>query len=255
MSQFDLYAAYYDLLYRDKDYGAEARYVNDLVKALAPAARSLFEMGCGTGGHAVEFAHLGYDVHGVDLSPAMIDRAQQRRATSAAMASRMSFERADVRKVRLGRRFDAAISLFHVVSYQTTTADLAAAFSTARAHLDVGGVFVFDCWYGPAVLTDRPRHIDKKAEDERICVHRRARPEMHVNLNCVDVHFDVSIVARGANEQRDVIEVHRMRYLFVPEIEHLLGAAGFERVDAQQWMTGRALDDTTWYACVRAVAR
>jgi SAM-dependent methyltransferase len=254
MSQFDLYAAYYDLLYRDKDYAAEASYVDALVRGVLPAARSLLELGCGTGGHAMELARLGYRVHGVDLSSGMVERAQQRRLASTELDSRLSFEQGDVRSVRIGRDFDAVISLFHVISYQTTNADLAAAFATARAHLKPGGVFAFDCWYGPAVLSDRPRQVEKQVRDEQIDVLRRTRPQMHVNLDCVDVHFDISIASRQSDDRREVRETHRMRYLFLPEIEHLLGEAGFARVEAQRWMTGQPLDDSAWYACIRAQA-
>ena len=35
------------------------------------------------------------------------------------------------------------ISLFHVMSYQTTNADLLAVFATAAAHLRPGGLFLF----------------------------------------------------------------------------------------------------------------
>jgi SAM-dependent methyltransferase len=254
MSQFNLYAAYYDLLYRDKDYAAEARYVDGLVKRALPTASSLLEMGCGTGGHAVELARLGYTVHGVDLSPGMVERAQQRGAASAEFRSQLSFEQGDVRSVRASRSFDAVISLFHVVSYQTTNADLAAVVATARAHLEPGGVLVFDCWYGPAVLSDRPRQVEKRVVDEHIEVVRRTRPEMHVNLDCVDVHFDIAIASRVSNDRRELRETHRMRYLFLPEIEHMLGEAGFAQVEAERWMTGQPLDDTAWYACIRARA-
>lgn len=254
MSQFDLYAAYYDLIYRDKDYAAEARYVDRLVRSEVPHARSLLELGCGTGGHAVELAGLGYEVHGVDLSAGMVERALCRRTVSGALAAHLSFEQGDIRCVRVGRRFDAVLSLFHVISYQTGNADLAAAFTTARAHLNLGGIYVFDCWYGPAVLSDRPRHVEKLVEDDRIRVRRRTRPEMLVNHNCVDVHFAVEISARRSGDRREVSETHRMRYLFLPEIEYLLGGSGFEIVQAQQWMTGHPLSDATWYACIAARA-
>ena len=254
MKAFDLYAACYDLLYRDKDYAAEARYVDQLVKAVVPQARCLLELGCGTGGHAVELARLGHTVHGVDLSAAMVERAGHRRSQAGELAARLSFDQGDVREVRVGRVFDAVISLFHVMSYQVTYADLAAALATARAHLQPGGALVFDCWYGPAVLSDRPRLAEKRVEDDQISVVRRTRPEMHVNRNCVDVRFDISVTSKDSELRREICETHRMRYLFLPEIEQLLGDAGFECVQAQRWMTGQPLDDTAWYACFSARA-
>ena len=46
MSQvFNAYAAYYDLLYRDKDYAAEADYVAGLVLQFAPEARTILDLG------------------------------------------------------------------------------------------------------------------------------------------------------------------------------------------------------------------
>ena len=49
---FAKYALCYDLLYRDKDYAAEAGYVGRLIRSATPAARSVLEFGCGTGRHA-----------------------------------------------------------------------------------------------------------------------------------------------------------------------------------------------------------
>ena len=46
------YARYYDLLYRDKDYAAAAEYVAGLIRKFHPSARSILELGSGTGIHA-----------------------------------------------------------------------------------------------------------------------------------------------------------------------------------------------------------
>lgn len=254
MSVFDLYAAYYDLLYRDKNYAAEADYVAILLDEVVPEAQAVLELGCGTGGHAVEFARRGLRVHGIDLSAEMVQRAEARRLDRTTHAERMSFEAADVRSFRSSERFDAVVSLFHVMSYQTSNADLLAALATARAHLNVGGAFLFDCWYGPAVLSDRPRTLSKQVSDDRIEVTRSTVSTMHVNENCVNVHFDIDIQSRDSAERRQIAEDHRMRYLFLPEIEQFLGMTGFRLGSAQSWMTRNVLDDRSWYACLVCVA-
>ena len=69
---FARYALCYDLLYRDKDYAAEAGYVGRLIRSATPAARSVLEFGCGTGRHARLLCTMGFDVHGVDRSPEMV---------------------------------------------------------------------------------------------------------------------------------------------------------------------------------------
>jgi SAM-dependent methyltransferase len=255
MTVFDLYAAYYDLLYHDKDYSGETAYLVTLIGEAAPHARSVLELGCGTGGHALQFAELGFQVHGIDLSDSMVARARLRCAAAAEpVAARLAFEVGDVRSFRAGRTFDAVVSLFHVMSYQTGNEDQAAAFATARGHLDTGGVFVFDFWYGPAVLTDRPRHVIKEVADERVEVRRETTPTMHVNSNRVDVRFDVDIASRSGDATRRLSEIHRMRYLFLPEIEQRLHDAGFALLSAQAWMTRQPLDDRSWYGCVVARA-
>ena len=67
MSVFAGYSRYYDLLYRDKDYAGEAEYIAALIKRYAPDAKTLMEIGSGTGAHAAELAEMGYEVAGVDM--------------------------------------------------------------------------------------------------------------------------------------------------------------------------------------------
>ncbi|MEX2016820.1 MAG: hypothetical protein WD873_09250 [Candidatus Hydrogenedentales bacterium] len=61
MSNFQKYAAFYDLLYRDKDYAAEAAYVAGTIRSAVPGARSILELGSGTGRHGRLLAGLGFD--------------------------------------------------------------------------------------------------------------------------------------------------------------------------------------------------
>ena len=256
---FDAYSKYYDLLYRDKDYAAEAEYVHGLLtRYFAPAgdgittggARSLLELGSGTGRHARLLNQHGYDVQGVERSDTMLARAR-----SLEVPGTVSFQQGDVRDVRLGRTYDAAISLFHVMSYLPTNADWIAALSTARAHLRPGGLFVFDVWYGPAVLTDRPTVRVKRMADEDTEIVRLAEPTLHPNENLVDVAYTVFIRQRKTGRVEELGEVHRMRYVFRPEVEQLCDATGFEVVRAEEWMTGRPAGFDTWGLCFVARVR
>ena len=139
---FDHYAHYYDLLYRDKDYAGEAKYDASHILKHNKNAKTILDLGCGTGAHAEQLARLGFSVVGVDLSPVMLSRAEARKAVlPTEIAERLVFIQGDVRNVRIGKQFDAVISLFHVMSYQTSNADLENAYATAAAHLNPGGVF------------------------------------------------------------------------------------------------------------------
>lgn len=247
---FDAYAAYYDLLYRDKDYPAEARYVQSLLRRHGVSAGDILELGCGTGKHAEMLGRLGFSIHGLDSSPSMVERARER--TPPDLASQLQFDVGDARSTRLNRPFDAVISLFHVTSYQTTNEDLAGMFATAAAHLRTGGLFVFDFWYGPGVLTDPPVERVKNLEDGLIQVTRTAKPTLRPNENIVDVHYEVVVKQNGSGRVADIEETHSMRYLFLPEVRWMLQTAGMELLQAERWMSQEDLGCGSWQAVVIA---
>jgi SAM-dependent methyltransferase len=245
---FDSYSRYYDLLYREKDYAGETAYLVAHLRRHAPRAGRILELGCGTGAHAAHLARAGYAVHGVDQSESMLARAAARKAVlPAEIAARLTFERGDARSVRTGAAFDAVISLFHVMSYQATNADLQAAFATAAAHLRPGGLFLFDFWYAPAVLTQRPEVRVKRLADSEIAVTRIAEPELRVNENVVDVNYAVFIEVKATGKVEQVRETHRMRYLSLPELALLSGGA-FEERATVAWMSESPPDAQSWAA-------
>jgi SAM-dependent methyltransferase len=247
MSQvFDVYARYYDLLYRDKDYAGESDYVAAQVREQAPQAKRILELGCGTGAHAEHLARMGYTVHGVDMSEAMLARAEIRKtALPPEVSARLSFEHGDVRTVRTGNIYDVVISLFHVMSYQTSNADLAAAFETASVHLQPGGLFLFDFWYGPAVLSQRPEVRIKRLEDGDIRVTRIAEPVMQVNEDVVEVNYTVLIEVKASMKIEQVKEQHRMRYLFLPELRCYFSGK-FSESRSHAWMEAVPPNVDTW---------
>src|SRR5262249_11360261 len=181
-SNFQKYSVYYDLLYRDKDYAAEAEYVARTIRSASPAARSILEFGSGTGRHGRLLAALGLDVHGIERSADMVAMAHAApRPPMSGASGSFTCEVGDLRSANIGQSFDAVIALFHVISYQTTNEDLQAAFRVAAHHLAPGGVFLFDVWHGPAVLTVQPKERIKSIEDDRFEVTRIARPELDSN--------------------------------------------------------------------------
>lgn len=249
MSVFGAYSRYYNLLYKDKDYTGEAEYVRDLITRYGPGARTVLDLGCGTGRHDMLLAQMGYDVTGIDRSDEMLAIANANLSALNSQPSSLNFLHGDIRTVSLQRTFDVVISLFHVISYQTTNEDITAAFATARAHLKPGGVFIFDCWYGPAVLTDRPEVRVKRLEDEKISVTRIAKPVMHANENLVDVEYQIILKNKKIGDIEEMSETHRMRYLFKPEMEHFARESGMSIVAVSEWLTGKEPGFDTWGVC------
>ncbi|PKN12859.1 MAG: SAM-dependent methyltransferase [Deltaproteobacteria bacterium HGW-Deltaproteobacteria-4] len=249
MNVFGAYSRYYNLFYKDKDYAGEAAYVHELIQKHRPGAKSVLDLGCGTGKHAFLLAKRGLEVAGVDRSAEMLAVANSQHTTLNPQQASLSFHQGDIRSIRLDRTFDTVVSLFHVMSYQTSNDDLKGAFATAREHLEPGGVFIFDCWYGPAVLTDRPVVRVKRVEDEEIAVTRIVEPVMFVNDNLVETNYQVLVRDKSTGAVEELYETHRMRYLFRPEIELLLQESGMTIIETSEWMSGRQPGFDTWGVC------
>lgn len=249
MSVFDSsYAAAYNLLYRDKDYAGEAKFVSGLIHKHLPEANTLLDLGAGTGRHDLEFAGLGYKVTGVERSTEMLEKAR------ASAGNRVAFHQGDVRDVRLGSQFDAVTSLFHVMSYQTANDDVRKAMETAREHTKPGGIFIFDFWYGPAVLFERPTTRIKRLEDERVSLTRLAEPVLRTEANLVEVHYELLVQEKGSAELKRFRERHDMRYFSLPDIRWIAEEGGWKLEEAGEWMTGAEPSEKSWgvYVVLRA---
>lgn len=257
MTIFEDYAQYYDALYQDKNYLAECDFLEKVFAAHAGTpVRSILDLGCGTGGHALPLACRGYAVTGVDRSQAMLAEAQ-RKAEALVRdqgSAAWNFLVGDIRGLVLGQTFDAVIAMFAVMSYMTSNADLLAALSTARRHLRPGGLLVFDAWFGPAVLAERPSDRFKmvQAADERIV--RFTSPILDILAHTVQVNYKVWRL-QGARLVDEVDEAHIMRYLFPQEIGHYLEDAHFRLLRLCPFMRlGETMTERSWNLSVVAEA-
>ncbi len=243
MEVFKDYASYYNAFYESKDYGAEAAQVNYLLKQHGENIEKVINFGCGTGKHDIELAKMGYSTSGIDLSSLMIDIAIE---NAKKENLDIEFSVADIRKFEPLTRYDAVISLFHVMSYQNRNEDILAAFRTARKALDKDGLFLFDAWYGPGVLSDKPSVRVKEVEDGKNKLVRIARPVMYDRKNLVDVCYEVFVIDKETGSTKTINEVHNMRYFFRPEIEFLLKEAGFELIDNLDCVTLKETSFNSW---------
>ena len=213
------YAAYYDLLYREKDYEAEAEYVTRTLRDAAPTMRTLLEFGSGTGRHGRLLAARGFEVLGIERSKSMVAAAQA--APQSAEAGSFNCQTGDISTVRIGRTFDAVIALFHVMSYQTTDTAIRRTFANAAMHLRAGGLFLFDVWHGPAVLKQAPDTRVKRVADANIRLTRTAKPELRSQDQIVIVRYTIVAESLRGERSETFEEEHRMRYFFPEEIASL----------------------------------
>ena len=251
MPIFKDYAAYYDLLYQNKDYEGESGYVDRLIKKYHPCAKTVLDLGCGTGRHAHSLAKRGYQVTGIERSESMLSVAKE---LEASRDGSLVFHQGDIRDFSLNQTFDAVISLFHVISYLEKNEDLEATLSNIRRHLDKGGIFIFDFWYGPAVLTDRPSTRHKMIENDVFKISRFADPVMFPNDNRVDVHYSLTVEHKKNGFVHDMKETHKMRYWFMPEILMFLERAQLEVFETGEWFSAKSPGFDTWVLLCTAKA-
>jgi SAM-dependent methyltransferase len=222
-SIFSNYSFLYDTFYADKSYLLENEFIKGLFSVNSKKIHTILDLGCGTGGHDLLLAEQGYQVTGVDLSDGMVKQAIDKN-TKAGLS--VEFIVGDIRDIRLGQTFDLVISMFAVMGYQTSNADFLAALTTAHSHLAPGGLFIFDTWYGPAVLRELPETRVKEFNVEGQRIIRMAMPEIDTLNNKVVVHYKILRLS-GNQVLEEIDEAHPMRYLFAPEVQLFAEKTGF----------------------------
>ncbi len=130
---------------------------------------------------------------------------------------KIEFLKKDIRTMNLHKKFDAIILMFAVFSYQTKNEDAQSVFRTIKSHLNPGGIFFFDCWFGPAVLNQKPTERTKKIKLGSEEIIRTAKPILDLMNNTVTVNY--SVFKKNADKTLNMIkENHAMRYFFPLEI-------------------------------------
>ena len=244
---FNQYGTYYDLLYKDKNYAAEADYVAATLRKAAPNVRDILEFGAGTGRHGRLLARERFNVVGVENSEAMVRSAPQDYETKDDFGEgSFSCEIGDIRSFETNLKFDAVISLFHVISYQTADRDLLKVFANAAHHLKQQGLFFFDVWHGPAVLAQEPAVRVKRVEDDNVRLIRLAEPFLDTAAQVVTVTYTLFVESKQSGKLQSLEERHEIRYFFPAEIEVFASQAGFSIERSEEFLTGATPSAETW---------
>lgn len=155
------------------DVHGEAAYVD----ALLPTGSTVLDAGCGTGRVAVELAHRGHRVIGVDSDPSMLAVAQR--------ATTVTWGLEDLAALDLRERFDLVVAAGNVMVFLSPGTEPEVVRGLTR-HLVPGGLLVsgwrtdrlsaarYDVWVEAAGLERVARHAtwsaDPWREDADWCV-------------------------------------------------------------------------------------
>jgi SAM-dependent methyltransferase len=125
---------------------ADARYnapevVDPMVEFLVEVAGggAALEFGIGTGRIALPLARRGVEVHGIDLSEAMVARLRTKPGGDA-----IAVKIGDFATTRVDRRFSLVYLVANTIMNLTTQEEQVACFHNAAEHLEAGGSFVIE---------------------------------------------------------------------------------------------------------------
>ncbi len=131
---------------------------------LAQDARSVLDLGCGTGTLAIAMAE-GREVVGVDPAAAMLEVARNQPGGGS-----VTWHLSDAQSLRLGRRFDLIVLTGHAFQVFLTEADQCSVLATIAAHLNPEGRFIFDTRNPAAEAWRRwtPEHSRQRLEHPKL---------------------------------------------------------------------------------------
>jgi len=138
---YNFVARFYDQLHGDAAPRMNRYARQKLLGDVLQRARSVCDLGCGTGTTAVELARRGLKVYALDLSPIMCRQAREK-ARRAGLPVRVIC--ADMRAFRLPAQVDVVTCEFNPLNHLPRRSDLARVARSVSRALRPGGHFYFD---------------------------------------------------------------------------------------------------------------
>ncbi len=189
--------------------------------------RSVVDIACGTGHHALRLARRGYRLTGLDLSVASIDFLRREAAAEGLPVTALI---GDMTDFRLPGPADAAICMQDSQGHLLTNDALVAHLRAVAANLRAGGVYVFDRlipnrWATPGI---RWRWTRRRGGITVRTTFRTLDGYDPVQQVCDEVmRFEIS----ENGDRRVVTQRHKTRIVFPQELRALVElAGGFEFV-------------------------
>lgn len=135
-------AKYYDLIFSRKDYSQESEFIRNIVKTKAPHAKSILDVGCGTGEHLNILKDEFEILWGLDLNKEIIEIAKSK-------SNKIKYPIGGMKDFKLNLKFDVITCLYSVFNYNLEPSDAVATLKNFKNHLKPNGVVII-ALYTPA---------------------------------------------------------------------------------------------------------
>lgn len=201
----------YHVLYPHRD-DAEAQQAVALIRQVAPwsPGQLVLDLACGAGRHAAELERAGARVVGLDLSPAMLLRAQRR--------VRAPLVRGDMRALPFRpRTFGLVVNLFTSFGYFRSDKEHGAVMHQVAEVLAPDGRFVIDY-----LNADQVRRTLRQGSEQVEQGDASARVKRRFSEEGLYVVKEIELRAENRSFQE------RVRLFTPAELEGLLTASGLE---------------------------
>jgi SAM-dependent methyltransferase len=251
MENMDFYesiSAYYDQIFP-----VDPLTVRFLAGRARPGARVL-DLACGTGGHALELARLGFRVTGVDLDQAMIRLAEAKAGKAAGRKAAVApdFRAMDMREA--GRRLEPGFGLVYCIGNSLVHLEseeaIGALLADCRRLLEADGELVVQIIHYDRILSRRILELPTLESDRPPL--RFSRRYDYAPGDSV-VQFRTELVVQEPAGPRKVANCVPLRILERAALEHLARSAGFRRLEAYGGFGGEPLgpDSLPLILCAR----
>lgn len=214
---YDALADWFEYLNDDCGYEEWSQYLISLLHTHGAGETGL-DIGCGSGYFTRKLQKAGYGMTGVDVSEAMLSRAQE---LSVQEGVRIPFVCADVAALRVPNRMDFAVALNDCFNY-IPPERLGKALKRVYGALKKGALFFFDVSTEEKLSSLPPVSVDDRDEVTYLSFPKREGRR---------VTMEVSLFVRGKDgryERRD--ETHTQYIYTKEELLSALAEAGFEPI-------------------------
>lgn len=208
------------------DLASRARPDFAFCKELAKSARSILDLGCGTGELATDLAS-NHDVTGVEPATAMLDIAKNR-----AGGEKINWIEADARNLKLDQRFDLIILTGHTFQVFLSDFDQNAVLATIERHLKPEGRFIFD--------SRNPNYTQPKTRERSDTTRHLSHPQLGeieaYNKSSYDEPSGILTYENGYKVKKTGIThvgTAKIRYTPIEALAIKLSAAG---LTADNWL-------------------
>jgi SAM-dependent methyltransferase len=154
----------------------------------------IFDLSCGDGRHAIEWARRGYQVTGLDLSNDLLERARER-ADEAKME--VSFIQGDMREIPFTASFDLLVNFFTSFGYFREDAENEKVLHAISKALRPSGYFLMDYLNREHVIKSIVPEDRKEIDGAVLDQLRWVSGDPHESGSHVRINKQVTMTERG----------------------------------------------------------